>query len=113
MIPVINKIDLPAAEPEKTKEQIEDAIGLDCTEAILASAKEGIGTKEILEAIVKKIPPPKGEENKPLKALLFDSWFDNYQGVIVLVRVFDGRVKAGQKIRLLATGHVFDVSQVG
>ena len=113
MIPVINKIDLPAAEPEKTKEQIEDAIGLDCTEAILASAKEGIGTKEILEAIVKKIPPPKGEDDKPLKALIFDSWFDNYQGVIVLVRVFDGTVRAGKKIKLMATGNEFEVAQVG
>lgn len=113
MIPVINKIDLPAAEPEKTKEQIEDAIGLDCSEAILASAKEGIGTKEILEAIVKKIPPPKGEDDKPLKALIFDSWFDNYQGVIVLVRVFDGTVRAGEKIKMMATGNVFEVAQVG
>ncbi|MEK7864444.1 MAG: translation elongation factor 4, partial [Nitrospirota bacterium] len=113
MIPVINKIDLPAAEPEKTKEQIEDAIGLDCSEAILASAKEGIGTKEILEAIVKKIPPPKGEDDKPLKALIFDSWFDNYQGVIVLVRVFDGTVRAGKKIKLMATGNEFEVAQVG
>ncbi len=113
MIPVINKIDLPAAEPEKTKEQIEDAIGLDCSEAILASAKEGIGTKEILEAIVKKIPPPKGDDDNPLKALIFDSWFDNYQGVIVLVRVFDGKVRAGKKIKLMATGDVFEVAQVG
>ncbi len=113
IIPVINKIDLPGSEPEKVKEQIEDAIGIDCSEAILASAKEGIGTHEILEAVVKKVPPPSGDENKPLKALLFDSWFDNYQGVIVLVRVFDGRIKAGQKIKLLATDFVFDVSQVG
>ncbi|MFZ3123511.1 MAG: translation elongation factor 4 [Thermodesulfovibrionales bacterium] len=113
MIPVINKIDLPAAEPEKTKEQIEDAIGLDCSEAILASAKEGIGTKEILEAIVKKIPPPKGDDDNPLKALIFDSWFDNYQGVIVLVRVFDGTVRAGKKIKMMATGNEFEVAQVG
>jgi GTP-binding protein LepA len=113
IIPVINKIDLPSAEPEKVKEQIEDAIGIDCSEAIHASAKEGIGTKEILEAIVKKVPPPFGDDKKPLKALLFDSWFDNYQGVVVLVRVFDGKVKAGQKIRLLATGNIFEVSQVG
>lgn len=113
IIPVINKIDLPAADPEKTREQIEDAIGIDCTDAILASAKEGIGTKEILEIIVKKIPPPKGEADRPLKALLFDSWFDNYQGVIVLVRVFDGKIKAGTKVKLMATGNVFEVSQVG
>lgn len=113
IIPVINKIDLPAAEPEKTKEQIEDAIGIDCSEAILASAKEGIGTKEILETIVKKIPSPTGDDDKPLKALLFDSWFDNYQGVIVLVRVFDGTVRAGKKIKMMATGNEFEVAQVG
>ncbi len=113
IIPVINKIDLPAANPEKTREQIEDAIGIDCYDAIFASAKEGIGTKKILEAIVKRIPPPKGDDNKPLKALIFDSWFDNYQGVIVLVRLFDGKVMAGKKIKLMATGNVFEVSQVG
>ena len=113
IIPVINKIDLPSADPEKTKEQIEDAIGIDCSDAILASAKEGIGTREILEAIVKKIPSPKGDDDKPLKALIFDSWFDNYQGVIVLVRVFDGKVKPGRKIKLMATGTVFEVFQVG
>ena len=113
IIPVINKIDLPSADPQKTKEQIEEAIGLDCSEAILASAKEGIGTREILEAIVKKIPPPKGDDNAPLKALIFDSWFDNYQGVIVLVRVFDGKAVPGRKITLMATGGLFEVSQVG
>ena len=113
IIPVINKIDLPSAEIEKTKEQIEDAIGIDCAGAILASAKEGIGTKEILEAIVKKVPPPAGNDNKPLKALLFDSWFDNYQGVIVLVRVFDGVVRAGKKIKLMVNNNVFEVLQVG
>ena len=113
MIPVINKIDLPSADTEKTKEQIEDAIGIDCSEAVLASAKEGIGTKEILEAIVKKIPPPSGVDERPLKALIFDSWFDNYQGVIVLVRVFEGKVRAGKKIKLMATEKFFEVAQVG
>ncbi|MHB8882904.1 MAG: translation elongation factor 4 [Thermodesulfovibrionales bacterium] len=113
IIPVINKIDLPSAEPAKAKEQIEDAIGIDCSEAILASAKEGIGTKDILEAIVRKIPPPSGSDSSPLKALIFDSWFDNYQGVIVLVRVFDGTIRAGQKIRLMAVGLEYEVSQVG
>lgn len=113
IIPVINKIDLPSAEPDRVKDQIEDAVGIDCSDAILASAKEGIGTKEILEAIVKKIPPPKGDDNNPLKALIFDSWFDNYQGVIVLVRVFDGAVKPGMKIRLMAVGKDYEVSQVG
>lgn len=113
IIPVINKIDLPGAEPEKVKEQIEEAIGIDCSEAILASAKEGIGTKEILQAIVKKIPPPSGSDERPLKALIFDSWFDNYQGVIVLVRVFDGMIRPGMKIRLMAAGKTHEVSKVG
>lgn len=113
IIPVINKIDLPSADPAAVKEQIEDAIGIDCAGAILASAKEGIGTKEILEAIVKKIPPPEGDDRKPLKALIFDSWFDNYQGVFVLVRVFDGTVRPGSKIRLMAIDSVFEVSGVG
>jgi GTP-binding protein LepA len=113
IIPVINKIDLPSADPEKTKMQIEDAIGIDCADAILASAKEGIGTKEILDAIVNRIPPPTGDDDKPLKALIFDSWFDNYQGVVVLVRIFDGKVGAGQKIKLMAAGSIFEVSQVG
>jgi GTP-binding protein LepA len=113
IIPVINKIDLPSADPEKTKAQIEDAIGIDCSDAILASAKEGTGTKEILDAIVRMIPSPKGDISKPLKALLFDSWFDNYQGVIVLVRVFDGKVMPGSRIQLMATGNVFEVAQVG
>jgi len=113
IIPVINKIDLTSANPEETKKQIEDAIGIDCSDAILASAKEGIGTKEMLEAIVKKIPPPRGDDNKPLKALIFDSWFDNYQGIIVLVRVFDGKVTSGKKIQMMAAGYIFEVSQVG
>ncbi|MBA4372500.1 MAG: elongation factor 4 [Thermodesulfovibrio sp.] len=113
IIPVINKIDLPSAEPAKAKEQIEDAVGIDCSEAVLASAKEGIGTKDILEAIVRKIPPPTGDSSRPLKALIFDSWFDNYQGVIVLVRVFDGTVKAGQKIRMMMVGIEYEVAQVG
>lgn len=113
VIPIVNKIDLPGAEPQKVKEQIEDALGIDCSEAILASAKEGIGTKEILEAIVKKIQPPAGDGMKPLKALIFDSWFDNYQGVIVLVRVFEGIVKPGMKIKLMAAGKEYEVAKVG
>ena len=113
MIPVINKIDLPSADPERVKEQIEDALGIDSSDAILASAKEGIGTKEILEAIVTKVPAPPGDENKSLKALIFDSWFDNYQGVIMLVRLFDGTVKAGKRILLMATETTFEVLQVG
>ncbi len=113
IIPVINKIDLPGAEPEKVREQIENAIGIDCSEAILASAKEGIGTKEILEAIVRKVPPPKGSGEAPLKALIFDSWFDNYQGAIVLVRVFDGTVRPGMKMRLMAAGKEYEIDKVG
>jgi GTP-binding protein LepA len=113
ILPVINKIDLPGAEPETTMEQIEDALGIDCSDALYASAKEGTGVKEILESIVKKIPPPEDNDNKPLKALVFDSWFDNYLGVLILVRVFDGRVSAGKKIKLMATGKVFEVSRLG
>jgi len=113
MIPVINKIDLPSADPEKIRKQIEDILGIESTDAVLASAKEGIGTEEILEAIVRRIPPPGGDDSKPLKALIFDSWFDNYQGAIVLVRIFDGTVKAGTRIRLMSTGKEFEVSQVG
>lgn len=113
IIPVINKIDLPGADPERVKNQIEESIGIDSADAILTSAKEGIGIREVLEAIVKKVPPPGGNEKNPLKALIFDSWFDNYQGVIVLVRLFDGKVKRGTKIMLVAAKKVFEVLEVG
>ncbi len=113
IIPVINKIDLPSAEPDRVKAQIEDAIGIDCSDAILASAKEGKGIKEILDAIVKKIPSPKGLDESPLKALIFDSWFDNYQGVVVLVRVFDGVIMPEMKIKFMATNKDYEVSKVG
>ena len=113
IIPVINKIDLPGADPERVKNQIEESIGIDSADAILTSAKEGIGIREVLEAIVKKVPPPGGNEKNPLKALIFDSWFDNYQGVIVLVRLFDGKVKRGTKIMLVAAKKVFEVIEVG
>ena len=113
VIPVINKIDLPSAEPEMVKQQIEEVIGIDCSEAILASAKEGIGIKEILEAIVKKIPAPKGVDSAPTRALIFDSWFDNYQGVIVLVRVFDGKIRPGMRIRFMATKTEYEVTKTG
>ncbi len=113
IIPVINKIDLPGAEPERVRQQVEDVVGIDASEAILASAKEGVGTKEILEAIVKKIPAPGGSDGEPLKALIFDSWFDNYQGVIVLVRVFEGVLKPGMKIRLMAANKEYEVGKVG
>lgn len=113
IIPVINKIDLPSADPDRVKAQIEDAIGIDCSDAILASAKEGKGIKEILNAIVKKIPPPKGSDESPLKALIFDSWFDNYQGVVVLVRVFDGVIMPSMKIKFMAANKDYEVSKIG
>ncbi|MBM3791674.1 MAG: elongation factor 4, partial [Acidobacteria bacterium] len=113
IIPVINKIDLPGADVRRTKDQIENIIGLDTTDAIEASAKEGVGTQEILEAIVHRVPPPRGARDKPLKALIFDSWYDPYRGVIVLVRVIDGVLRRGMKIRLLATMQSFTVEQVG
>ncbi len=113
IVTVINKIDLPSADPEKVKEQVAETIPVDASDAILASAKEGIGTKDILEAIVKKIPPPGGDGDAPLTALVFDSWFDSYRGVITLVRVFDGTVRAGMKVRLMANGKDFLVDEVG
>src|SRR6185437_3924645 len=113
IIPVINKIDLPAAEPERVREQIEDVIGIDASDAVLASAKQGVGIHEILEAIVKRIPPPTGDAEKPLRALIFDSWFDPYRGVIVLVRVIDGQLRMGQRIRLWSNGQEFDVEGLG
>ncbi|UCG77964.1 MAG: elongation factor 4 [Nitrospirota bacterium] len=113
LVPVINKIDLPQADPDKVKRQIEDIVGIDCEDAILASAKEGIGTEDILEAIVKHIPPPSGDDSAPLRALIFDSWFDNYKGVIVLVRVFDGTIVPGQRIRLMSNKKEFEVTEVG
>lgn len=113
IIPVINKIDLPAAEPERVRHQIEEALPVDAQEAILASAKEGIGTEEVLEAIVRKIPPPKGSDSTPLRALIFDSWFDNYRGAVVLLRVFEGTVRPGMRIRLMSSGKDFEVTEVG
>src|SRR5438105_3085704 len=113
IIPVINKIDLPSAEPDRIREQIETMIGLDASGAVLASAKQGIGVHEILEAVVHLVPPPKGDVDAPLRALIFDSWFDSYRGVIILMRVFDGRVRVGQKIRLWSNGQSFEVDGLG
>ncbi len=113
IVPVINKIDLPGAEIDRVRDQIENIIGLDARDAILASAKEGVGTEEILEAIVHRLPPPRGDYDRPLKALIFDSWFDSYRGVVVLVRVIDGTLRRGQKIRMIATQQAFTVEQVG
>jgi GTP-binding protein LepA len=113
VFPVLNKIDLPAADPERVMHEIEDIIGIDAHDAVLASAKEGIGTHEILEQIIKKIPPPKGDPEAPLKALLFDSWYDQYQGVIILIRIFDGTIKKGDKIQLISTNRTYEALKVG
>ncbi len=113
IIPVINKIDLPGAEPEEARRQIEEIIGLDGSGAILTSAKEGIGITEVLEAVVHRLPPPKGDGSAPLKALIFDSWYDSYRGVIVLFRVIDGAIRPGMKIRFLQTGRDYQVETLG
>ena len=113
IIPVINKIDLPGAQIDDTGRQIEELVGLDPSTAILASAKEGTGTREILEAVVARVPPPKGDPDAPLKALIFDSWYDAYRGVVVLIRVIDGTIRPGLKILLMAGKQTFEVEQVG
>ncbi len=113
VIPIINKVDLASADVEGTKRQIEDVLGLDAHGAVLTSAKAGIGTKDVLEAVVKRIPPPSGDPDGPLKALVFDSWFDNYQGVTVLARVGDGAIEPGMKVRMMGSGNVFEIQEVG
>src|SRR5579871_3820278 len=113
IIPVLNKVDLPAAEPEKVKQQIEDVIGLDASDAVEISAKTGLNIEGVLEALVTRLPPPVGDAEAPLKALLVDSWYDAYLGVVTLVRVKDGVLKAGLKIRMMATGATHDVERVG
>ncbi|EOI8082968.1 translation elongation factor 4 [Listeria monocytogenes] len=113
ILPVINKIDLPAADPERVREEIEDVIGLDASDAVLASAKSGIGIEDILEQIVEKVPEPSGDVNKPLKALIFDSVFDAYRGVIANIRIMDGVVKAGVRIKMMSNGKEFEVTEVG
>lgn len=113
LLPVLNKIDLPSAEPDRIKEQIENIIGLDASDAVLASAKTGVGVEEILEQIVKKIPAPKGDRNAPLKALIFDSWYDSYRGVIVLFRIIEGTIKKGTKIKFFNTGREYLVETLG
>jgi GTP-binding protein LepA len=112
-VPVLNKVDLPAAEPEKVKQQIEDVIGLDASNAILISAKTGLNVPEVLEGIVTRLPPPKGDRDATLKALLVDSWYDSYLGVIVLLRIVDGVLKRGQRIRMMGTGAAYEVDRVG
>lgn len=113
IVPILNKIDLPGAEIERVKEQLESIIGMDPSEALLISAKSGLNVEEVLEAIVLRIPPPKGDAGAPLKALLFDSWFDPYRGVIVMVRMIDGVVRKGMKILLMSNGQVYPVDAVG
>ncbi|MGE0452563.1 MAG: translation elongation factor 4 [Vicinamibacteria bacterium] len=113
IIPVLNKIDLPGAEPERAREQIEQVIGIDASGAIMASAKQGIGIEEILEAIVHRIPPPQGNPEGPLRGLVFDSWFDQYRGVVILVHVVDGRLAPGMKVRLMASGGVHEIEALG
>jgi GTP-binding protein LepA len=113
LLPVINKIDLPSADPDRVRKEIEEMIGLDGNDAILASAKEGRGIPEVLEGIIRAFPPPQGDAQAPLKALLFDSWFDTYQGAVILVRVFDGVLRRGMPIQLMSSGRVYDVARLG
>jgi GTP-binding protein LepA len=113
IVPILNKIDLPAAEVERVKQQIEDVIGLDTTDAVEISAKTGLNIEGVLEALVKRLPAPKGDGNAPLKALLVDSWYDQYLGVVILVRIKDGRIKRGQRIRMMSSGAVHSIEQVG
>ncbi len=113
IVPVLNKIDLPAAEPERIRAQIEDVIGIDASDAVLCSAKSGIGIHDVLEAVVHRLPAPKGDIEAPLKALLVDAWYDPYLGVVVLVRVFDGAMKRGQKVKMMQTGAVYTLEKLG
>ena len=113
IIPVINKIDLPSADVEGVKKQIHDVLGLDVSDTLLVSAKEGKGVRQVVEAVIQRVPPPTGDPDKPLKALVFDSWFDNYQGVIVLTRVVDGTIRPGMKIRVMSNNKMFEITEVG
>ncbi|MBI2997880.1 MAG: elongation factor 4 [Deltaproteobacteria bacterium] len=113
ILPVINKIDLPSADPERVRKEIEEIIGLDASQAILASAKEGIGTEAILEGIINTLPAPEGDPEAPLRALIFDSWFDPYHGAVVVIRLFDGLVRKGMRIRMMSSGRAFEVTRVG
>jgi GTP-binding protein LepA len=113
LVPVINKIDLPAADPERVKEQVENVIGIDASDAVLTSAKAGTGIEDVLERIVRDVPPPQGDPEAPLKALLFDSWYDPYRGVACMVRVIDGRLRKGDKVLLMASGRSYEVDELG
>src|SRR6202008_4054226 len=113
IVPVLNKVDLPAAEPAKAKQQIEDVIGIDASDAIEISAKTGQGVPDVLEAIVTRLPPPQGDRDATLRALLVDSWYDVYLGVVVLVRIVDGVMRKGNRIRMMGTNAAYDVERVG
>jgi GTP-binding protein LepA len=113
ILPVLNKVDLPSADVDRAAEQIEEVIGLDCSGALFASGKTGLGVPEILEAVVARIPPPKGDPNAPLRALLFDSWYDSYRGAVVMLRVMDGTLKKGERIQFMATGRSYEVTEIG
>jgi GTP-binding protein LepA len=113
LVPVINKIDLPAADPDRVKEQIENVIGIDAHDAVLASAKAGIGIEDVLERVVREVPPPEGDPEAPLKALLFDSWYDPYRGVVCMVRVVDGTLRQGDKVKFMASGRTYQVDELG
>ena len=113
IVPVLNKIDLPAAEPDRVRQQIEDVIGLDASDAVEISAKTGLGVEDVLEAIIHRLPAPRGRETAPLKAMLVDSWYDAYLGVIVLIRVMEGRLSKGQRVKLMSTDAVHLVDRVG
>jgi GTP-binding protein LepA len=113
VVPVLNKVDLPSADVDRAAEQIEEVIGLDCSGAVFASGKTGLGVTDVLEAVVARIPPPKGRADAPLRALLFDSWYDSYRGAVVMVRVMDGTLKKGDRIKFMATGRTYDVTEIG
>ena len=113
IIPVFNKVDLPSADVDRVRTEVEDVIGLDCEGAVAASAKTGVGVREILESVVRRVPPPKGERDMPLRALVIDSWYDSYRGAVVLVRVIEGELKRGERIRMMATKNEFEVTEVG
>ncbi|MFN3511765.1 MAG: translation elongation factor 4 [Phenylobacterium sp.] len=113
IVPVLNKIDLPAADPERVRQQIEDVIGIDASDAVECSAKTGVGIADVLEAVVTRLPPPKGDRDAPLKALLVDAWYDQYLGVVVLVRVFDGTLRVGQKVKMMQTGAQYQIDRLG
>ncbi len=113
IVPVLNKIDLPAAEPDRVIEQIEDVIGIEAHDAIRISAKTGLGIPDVLEAIVTRLPPPKGDPAAPLKAMLVDSWYDAYLGVVVLVRIIDGVLRRGERIRMMSTGALYGIERIG